>query len=38
MREPKAKVPGTKMAFAGIKDPQKLNDLIAYQVEGIGEP
>ncbi len=28
--DPKAKVPGTKMAFAGIKDPQKTNDLIAY--------
>ncbi len=30
LTDPKAKVPGTKMAFAGIKDPQKLNDLIAY--------
>ncbi|MFY9640266.1 MAG: cytochrome c family protein [Rhodomicrobium sp.] len=30
LMDPKAKVPGTKMAFAGIKDQQKLNDLIAY--------
>jgi len=28
--DPKAKVPGTKMSFAGIKDQQKVNDLIAY--------
>jgi cytochrome c len=28
--DPKAKVPGTKMAFAGIKDQQKVNDLLAY--------
>ena len=30
LKDPKAKVPGTKMIFAGIKDEQKLNDLIAY--------
>ncbi len=30
LMDPKGKVPGTKMAFAGIKDPQKLNDLIGY--------
>ena len=28
--DPKGKVPGTKMTFAGIKDQQKINDLIAY--------
>lgn len=28
--DPKAKVPGTKMSFAGIKDQQKVNDLVAY--------
>jgi cytochrome c len=27
---PKAKVPGTKMAYPGLKDEQKINDLIAY--------
>lgn len=27
---PKAKVPGTKMAFAGIKKPDELANLIAY--------
>jgi len=27
---PKAKVPGNKMVFAGIKDDQKRKDLIAY--------
>jgi cytochrome c len=30
IKDPKAKVPGTKMAFAGIKDEQKIKDLIAY--------
>ena len=30
IQDPKAVVPGTKMAFAGIKDPQKIKDLIAY--------
>ncbi len=28
--DPQAKVPGTKMAFVGISDPQKIEDLIAY--------
>ena len=27
---PKAKVPGTKMAFAGIKKPDELGNLVAY--------
>jgi cytochrome c len=30
IRDPKAKVPGTKMSFAGIKDEQKINDLLAF--------
>ena len=30
IRDPRAKIPGTKMVFAGIKDEQKIKDLIAY--------
>ena len=30
LRDPKAMIPGTKMAFAGLKDDQKIDDLIAY--------
>jgi cytochrome c len=30
IKDPKAKIPGTKMAFAGIKEDQKIKDLIAY--------
>ena len=30
IKDPKAKVPGTKMAFAGIKNDQEINDLFAY--------
>ncbi len=29
-RDPKGKVPGTKMVYAGLKDDQKLRDLQAY--------
>jgi cytochrome c len=28
--DPKAKIPGTKMAFAGIKNEQEVNDLWAF--------
>jgi hypothetical protein len=28
--DPKAKVPGTKMIYAGLKDEQKVNDLLAF--------
>ena len=28
--DPKKKVPGTKMVFPGIKDPKKVDDIIAY--------
>ncbi len=30
IKVPKAKVPGTKMIYAGLKDEQKTNDLIAF--------
>ncbi|MEO8318480.1 MAG: cytochrome c family protein [Bradyrhizobium sp.] len=30
IKDPKAKVPGTKMIFAGLKDEQKTNDLVAF--------
>ena len=30
LKNPKAKVPGTKMAFAGVKDDTKVGDIIAY--------
>ena len=30
LRNPKEVVPGTNMAFSGIKNDQQLNDLIAY--------
>ena len=30
LKNPKAKVPGTKMAYAGLKDETKIADIIAY--------
>lgn len=30
IHDPKAKVPGTKMTFPGLKDEQKITDLIAF--------
>jgi cytochrome c len=30
LKNPKAKVPGTKMAFAGVKDDTKVANIIAY--------
>jgi cytochrome c len=30
IKDPKAKIPGTKMVYAGLKDEQKTNDLLAY--------
>jgi cytochrome c len=30
LSDPKAFVPGDKMAFPGVKDPKKLTDLLAY--------
>jgi cytochrome c len=30
IKDPKAKIPGTKMVYAGLKDEQRIKDLIAY--------
>jgi cytochrome c len=30
IKDPKAKIPGTKMTYAGLKDEQKISDLLAY--------
>jgi len=30
IKDPKAKIPGTKMAFAGVKNEKEINDLWAY--------
>src|SRR5271169_1942243 len=30
IKDPRAKVPGTKMVFAGVKNEQQVNDLWAY--------
>ena len=30
IRDPKARIPGTKMIFAGLRDEQKVKDLVAY--------
>src|SRR5919112_2883208 len=30
IKDPKAKVPGTKMVYAGLKDEQRIRDLTAY--------
>ena len=30
LKNPKAKVPGTKMAFAGLKDQAEIDNLVAY--------
>ena len=30
IKDPKAKVPGTKMLYPGVKDEQKIKDLTAY--------
>ena len=30
IKDPKAKIPGTKMVLPGIKDEQRIKDLIAY--------
>ncbi len=38
LENPKAVVPGTKMAFAGLKDPQDRIDVIAYLNEHGGNP
>src|SRR3982750_3801257 len=33
IKDPKAKVPGTKMAFAGIKNEKEINDLWAFLLQ-----
>ena len=30
IKDPKAKIPGTKMIYAGLKDEKRIEDLIAY--------
>ncbi|MDF2813308.1 MAG: cytochrome [Microvirga sp.] len=30
IRDPRAKIPGTKMVYAGVKDPKRVEDLLAY--------
>ena len=30
IKDPKAKIPGTKMIFPGLKDEKRIDDLIAY--------
>ena len=30
IQNPKAKIPGTKMVYAGLKDEQRIMDLVAY--------
>ncbi len=30
IKDPRAKVPGTKMTFAGVKDPKQIEDLLAF--------
>ena len=30
IKDPKAKIPGTKMIYVGLKDEQKTNDLVAF--------
>jgi cytochrome c len=39
IKNPRAKIPGTKMVYAGLKDEQRIKDLIAYlkQFDGTGK-
>jgi cytochrome c len=30
IKNPRAKIPGTKMVYAGLKDEQRITDLVAY--------
>jgi cytochrome c len=30
IKDPRAKIPGTKMVFAGLKDPKEIEDVLAY--------
>ena len=38
IQNPMAKMPGTKMAYAGVKDPQERADLIAYLKKATQNP
>lgn len=37
IRDPRAKIPGTKMVYAGVKDPKRVEDLLAYLKQFDGE-
>src|SRR5215204_6314396 len=39
IKNPKAKVPGTKMVYAGLKDEKRIQDLVAYlkQFDAVGK-
>ena len=37
IKNPRAKVPGTKMIYAGLKDEKRIDDLIAYLKQFDGE-
>jgi cytochrome c len=39
IKDPKAKIPGTKMVFPGLKDPKQIDDIVAYlkQFEATGK-
>ncbi|WP_374991408.1 c-type cytochrome [Bradyrhizobium sp. LHD-71] len=30
IKDPRAKIPGTKMIFPGLKDPKQIDDIVAY--------
>jgi cytochrome c len=30
IKDPRGKIPGTKMVFAGLRDPKEIEDLLAY--------
>jgi cytochrome c len=30
IKDPKARIPGTKMTFPGLKDPKQIDDIVAY--------
>jgi cytochrome c len=30
IKDPKAKIPGTKMTFPGLKDRKQIDDIVAY--------
>ena len=39
IKDPKAKIPGTKMAFPGLKNPKQVDDVVAYlkQIDATGK-